>query len=74
MPEKPYYSLILLGEEEEDDTSQGLRGPTSVALWPWACSHSLAASFPACNVGGFKWVEIVEFLGFPHPEPPSPAF
>lgn len=25
----------LLGEEEEeDDTSQGLRGPTSVALWP----------------------------------------
>lgn len=58
-----------LGEEEEegDDASQGLRAPITVALWPWACSPSLAASSPICNMGEFKWVVAVEFLGFPGP-------
>lgn len=58
----------MLGEDEEnDDTSLGLRGPTSVAVWPWAHSHS-NCSFSICKLEGLESVVAMELLGFSGPQ------
>lgn len=58
----------MLGEDEEnDDTSLGLRGPTSVAVWPWAHSHS-NCSFFICKLEGLESVVAMELLGFSGPQ------
>ena len=54
----------MLGEEEEeDDTSLGLRGPALVAVWPWAqaqsCSDVASPSVTRFRVGGWSIARIL---------------